>query len=690
MNKFYFYCIRSVITDQHNAVKLGITQFPHHRIRQYNTGDCPGTGMDKYYQDLWQINAASQADLRAFETKVKRYFKSHIRVRHTGELSEWFTLSIQELLDYIDRQVEIVRCLSVMEIEEIHRKSKKPLQKSDIEELVLEDSLNGENLWQKFLNTFLPDKSPRRIQTELWNRLEGMELPIRGYVQWPTGCGKTVGMLELIVQIKEKTAGTYRGLLIAPKNDIFNTISGAFTGLEKFGIKVLDGSNGEFGSLTYPDSHFLVFATHAALLTKSGIASLEKAKINHVHYDEVHHITGDRFYNSIKSFLENSGCLSLTGTSATPLTCSGEQRRRFRELFGDVPLHKCDIDEAVAEGWIAKPRFSVNILPANLSDEETIHRFVDCCFSLITKKGKAGKFIFYIFDNIRFVIEAVRYAKEKYLLADIYSAAGEERTDNDFREAGLDKTSVLFACQRYIEGSDIEGLEGVARLVGEQTAVNVILQICGRALRLDYESKEGWCLIVKKAEDGTTEEQVLDSIVLEILDFLGKGDKRDGLTPREIRAIVQVYVGDVSVGGGLCGVEDTIERVQAAYMRQQMAQRTVKEKYSLIQKINRDLGLTSREEYNSHWDIHGRWIVEPEKYFKTEWICWYHFLGIDLEMFPKTKAAFISTCQERGLYGNSWENYRQKRTTDLPAKPTQLYIDFTEWDKEMGYEEDVW
>ena len=47
----------------------------------------------------------------------------------------------------------------------------------------------------------------------------------------------------------------------------------------------------------------------------------------------------------------------LTGTSATPKTSSPTQQKKISELFGDPLniLHKCDIDEAVREGWIAKP-----------------------------------------------------------------------------------------------------------------------------------------------------------------------------------------------------------------------------------------------------------------------------------------------------------------------------------------------
>jgi hypothetical protein len=128
--------------------------------------------------------------------------------------------------------------------------------------------------FEKFCSIFLPGKLPRRIQIELWYRFKKIcdspgDIDYRGIVQWPTGTGKTIAMLMLIVLVAERCKRRkihYRGLIISPKNDIFNTISGDFKKLSEFGIKICDGSNEKFSTLYVPrDEHVLVMACHQAL-----------------------------------------------------------------------------------------------------------------------------------------------------------------------------------------------------------------------------------------------------------------------------------------------------------------------------------------------------------------------------------------------------------------------------------------
>jgi hypothetical protein len=99
---------------------------------------------------------------------------------------------------------------------------------------------------------------------------------------------------------------------------------------------------------------------------------------------------------------------------------------------------------------------------------------------------------------------------------------------------------ILFACQRFREGSDVKGLEMTCALVGNTTAVYILLQICGRALRLDFEGKEGWCLIVRPSEQGTTEEDVLASIILDIFEFLGDSNKKREI--KEIEPLIKTFL----------------------------------------------------------------------------------------------------------------------------------------------------
>ena len=206
-------------------------------------------------------------------------------------------------------------------------------------------------LKNKFCEVFLSGRVLRQHQTELWKIVQEMcesnrLTNYKGIVQWPTATGKTYGMLMLIILIKEYCTQhniIYNGLLISPKNDIFKTIKSEINKLLHFGITVYDGSEGKLSSLSIPtNQHTLTLACHTALLSEKGLNKLPD--INHIHYDEVHRITGEEFFNLLKKKMNDWNTMTLTGTSATPKTCSKSQHNKLAELFGDPLniLHKLE------------------------------------------------------------------------------------------------------------------------------------------------------------------------------------------------------------------------------------------------------------------------------------------------------------------------------------------------------------
>jgi superfamily II DNA or RNA helicase len=587
------------------------------------------------------------------------------------------------------------------------------LSQNEINEITNEDTIIETNyvskiivnlyteLKNKFCDIFLPGKSLRHHQDELWEIIQKMcespePLKYKGIIQWPTATGKTYGMIMLIILIKEYCTQhniIYNGLLISPKNDIFKTIKREINKLSHFGITVYDGSEGKLSSLSIPiNQHTLTLACHTALLSEKGLNKLPD--INHIHYDEVHRITGEEFFNLLKKKMSDWNTIVLTGTSATPKTCSKLQHNKLAELFGDPLniLHKVDIHEAVRNGYIAKPRFIIKILP-KLDDNATlIELFVDAVVSVFKQKGKAGKAIFYIEKTIQDVKYAYNYAIKTYPELNFYTAIDGQRTDDDFINADIKDGSlhILFACQRYREGSDIRNLELTGRLVGDVITAHILIQICGRALRIDNDvEKEGWCIIVRPSDEGTTEEDVMDSIVLEIFDFMGTNDKP--LDKKDITELVKTYFGDVSISGNRCSIEETIERVQAAYLRNYFAKRTIKEKYTLIQKYNIEMNLKSKEEYQLRAGEHQKYILNPKEYFKNNWISWYDYLGIDTIEYPQTKKEWVEKCKLLEIL--TWDKYKQINDKSLPKNPSEMYEDYTNWDKEFELEldeEHIW
>lgn len=259
---------------------------------------------------------------------------------------------------------------------------------------------------KQFFATFLPNKQPRRIQTELWHIFKqvcAQEEKYRGIVQWATGTGKTIATLILFVLSATahiKKGKIFRGLMIAPKNDIFDTIIHHIRKLSNWDIVICEGHNAQLSSLQIPiDKHVLITATHASLTDAQ--QWLKLPPITHCHYDEVHRITGDMFYKALQENLELWDTQYLTGTSATPKTCITSQHNKIAELFGNPlnVLHKCDVDEAIAEGWIAQPRFGVNVISKGMNKNDLVCSVINIVQTSIAdkqsqKKWKAEKSLY--------------------------------------------------------------------------------------------------------------------------------------------------------------------------------------------------------------------------------------------------------------------------------------------------------
>lgn len=682
----YLYCLLSKYTEK--SLKLGLTTDPPNRLRTYRTGEPPG--FESKFLALWKVNAASKAELAEFEQNMHNHFSLVRQSRSWGTKCEWFNVSFQEVEKYMNSQPFVLCQLSIEEIDVIETKSKSESPKP---------SSALPFLQEEFFATFLPPGcAPRRIQNELWKLWEGIckqDQNYKGIVQWPTATGKTIAMLLLffLSAISAKKKGEiFRGLLIAPTNDIFDTIIDHINKLSKYGISVYKGYKGNLSSLSIPsDKHILITATHQSLTHLDMWDKLPN--ITHFHYDEVHRITGDEFFKNLQTKFVDWNTKFLTGTSATPMTSSRKQHEKIAELFGDPlqTLHQCKVEEAIHEGWIAKPRFGVNIIRNDVPRDTVIRQFVNTIHALYCKKvndthRKGGKIIAYLPYRSE-ASKAVDIAKEIMPDWKIFSAV--ENTDayhhTEFKNTpSEDCPSILFSCERYREGSDIKGIEMTVILMGNIISSYILLQIIGRTLRNDYIGKEGWCIIFRPCDEGTTEQEVLNDIVLQITGFIGKDIH--SLSSREnIQSLVDRFFGPVTISGTVFNVQETIDRIQSMFTRQVFDAGTIKEKYDVIRSTNIEKNLQSRQQYEINGPINTKCIENPKSYFKDNWISWYHFLGVDTSNFPPTKMDWVNKCKQLGI--SSWEDYKQKNMSSLPADPSEMYDDYTNWDNEMGCDE---
>lgn len=554
----------------------------------------------------------------------------------------------------------------------------------------------------------------RRIQEEVWDRwaeILATQRSYRGVVKWPTGTGKTAAELILILlcfEHEKRNGRLYRGVLIAPKNDILDTQIEAIRKLSVFGIEVHEAYNGRFSSTVLPvDKPYLLVVTHAALAMRAEDmdadadveaefrVGLDRLKdITHVHYDEVHRATGQRFFDALARKLAEWGEPYVTGTSATPKTSDTTQHKKLASIFGEpfTLLHQCEVAEAVEEGWIAPPRFFITQIEGTTTVERTVLAVVRQTAHLVERRIAAGMFrdgkaIVYL-DSLRAIKMAADLAITEFPAGwRVYRATEDgTATDHAFRSDAANGTPrILFACDKYREGSDIKGLEFTAVLMGRTIAAYILLQIIGRSLRTDYDGKEGWCCILRPRFEDETADDVFLHVLLDLEAMIAK---TPGVSTKAVvETFVRTYFGDVTLEGRVLDVVETVERAQDMYLRREYDARPAKEKYDTIRSLNRELGLASRDEYLSSRAEHPRFLEDPPLYFRDVWQSWYHFLGVDVSAFPSTKTEWVAACRAAGLL--TWDAYKATADSTLPSNPGELYDDYTNWDREFGVADEI-
>lgn len=711
----YIYILTSPHKKSNNRRKIGLSTLPHHRLNTYLTSCCD---LDElHFEKLYQVRVNSPAELRAIESSLHSHFEAHRRRR------EWFELDSPDRVDeYIRSLPAFMNECTLDDIQDLQHSDDAMKQEKQLLRLQTVAPLaQASNPSEEYFSHMLkPGQAPRRIQSELFDafwEITATTERYKGIVQWPTAVGKTIGMLSLffISFMRRSSQGkTWRGLLIAPQNDILNTIIEHIKKLEKWGIVVVFGHDAQFMDAIRncpTDKHVLIVTTHASLTDLKKWEMLPK--IHHCHYDEVHQSTGEQFFALLPSFAY------MTGTSATPKTCNSDQHTRLHQLFGTPlsVLHQCEMDEAVREGWIAKPKISANIVEY----DTRIQEFVGIIEQSIAQKRAngtwlLGKVIVYL-DTIVDVQNATRCAVHRFnRTATIYMAVKNDnecvdesesdgivdivdgaRNDTQFVKDDADGSPrILFACQRYRQGSDIMGIEMTMVLFKKTIGANVFVQIMGRALRKDpgYDDKEGWCIIVKTRSPDDTEspKAVLDCILLEFANFMMTTSGSVNLTKQKIREFIMQFLVPLRIDNGAdYSIEETVERIQCMYLRKEYERADPKEKYHLVRALNQELGLSAKDDYKTRASEHSKYIEDPKSYFKDNWVSWYHFLGVDTTAFPQTKQEWVAACKEAGIA--SWTEYKnaQKNILSLPANPGDMYEDYTNWDREFGLEDEpVW
>ena len=653
----YIYILTSPHKSSVHRRKIGLTTLPHHRMNTYLTSCCD---LDElYFERLYHVKVPGVEELRDIEGKLHAHFDTLRRRR------EWFELDSPDPVgEFIRNHPSFSKECTLNDVKDLQyskesvKREKRLVQEQEQQQQEQEQEPvlgpvpvpDKKDLICEYFSHMLPLGSllPRRIQSELFCaflKKTAENEKYTGIVQWPTAVGKTIGMLSLLYisfSRRSSEGKIWRGLLIAPQNDILNTIMDSIKRLEKWGITIISGHDAQFVDALqeYPrDRHCLIITTHASLTDRRKWEMLPD--IDHCHYDEVHQSTGMQFFGLLVEWIPKF--TYFTGTSATPKTCNSEQHTRLHQLFGNPleVLHQCEMDEAVKEGWIAQPKIIAKIV-----DSATrIQDFIGIVAQSVTKKREQGKWMYgkviVYLETIADVQAAVRCAVQYFNdsnesgSATIYMAVKDTSAatvtaatdsevvsiegahpDSEFIKDEADGSlRILFACQRYRQGSDIKGIEMTMVLFNSTIATNVFVQIMGRALRRDaaYPNKEGWCVIVKTRSEGEeeTSEDVMDGILLEMASFLLISSSSSNTdikkTKKEqLQDFVSQFL-EFDVDRKEFSIEETVERMQCMYLRKEYVSGNKGVSEYCVEK-----GIDSSFEYAEHRKTETRISLPPD------------------------------------------------------------------------------
>jgi predicted helicase len=111
------------------------------------------------------------------------------------------------------------------------------------------------------------------------------------------------------------------------------------------------------------------------------------------------------------------------------------------------------------------------------------------------------------------------------------------------------------------------------------------------------------------------------------------------------------------------------------------------DEYNYVKELNKELNISSKEEYAKYASKHKNYIEDPYKYFtnKAIWTNWYDYLGINTDGFIKCKTQLTMLCKELKI--NTLDKYKTISKTDprLPLHPADFYQRFSNIEFELGF-----
>ncbi|MHB1910173.1 MAG: helicase-related protein [Nitrososphaerales archaeon] len=683
----YLYVLSSEDYLKDKLIKLGCTEDPHARLQTYRTSYPPGKSREPRFYKLWKINAVDRDEMFQHEGELHdKFVYARLSWTKAGD-SEWFELEESDIYTKIDsfvkNQVWFIEEKSLDEVAHLERPTHLSLNyhhnwKNNIPQKVRDQLLSE---WQKphidQITSFFSD--PKREAATFYA---------------PCGIGKTIMTCEALRRIRPK-----RVIIAVPSLILADQWKKVLISQKVFTEKVIGksciittnkSSSKQIENLT--DETVIIFdeAHHMAGLVSSEGEGMTRAFLD------------ASFKKNVKRFFLTYTPRFIRCEDDKVSYASMDQPEKFGTCLGDIKLRPL-INQGLLPDyriWTLRSFKDVNRSPENDAEH-------------LLEAWRAEEIVGEVSKPIlHHLVVFVRthedgYALKKALLerdAQLHLIYLDENVNPDtrrklvkeFRDASR---SIIINCKMLGEGVDIPEANGVCIMYPKQSQGEIVQMLLRAGRFLEGKTVFHMLFPIFTSDDnrgfqhalcalGSVDEQLRDEIIIRANSMMKDSEGGCGnQIPQANELATQILIETVS--------SDDLETIREIFTGAKLTLLRLEHQespttYEMVRKINRELGLKSIDEYERSSSNHRCYIPEPRITFKERWVSDYHFLGMNIELFPATKEEFVARCKERNLV--LLEDYKKKvkMVNDLPPDPWQMYEGLASWKDLFGIEYELW
>ena len=269
-----------------------------------------------------------------------------------------------------------------------------------------------------------------------------------------------------------------------------------------------------------------------------------------------------------------------------------------------------------------------------------------------------------------------------------------------------ERNSMLFCINKCQEGSDINHVDcGINLDAVKKRSFVKTMQSGGRIMRPDKEKKKERAHIIEPVVidlDSSANMLTIQKVLDYYKDVLDLNDDKDWESDYENllelvknseidviqkKIIIKIdgnerhnivmkfeFIKNTSDWGNIKNMLKTeITKNSSADLMEQLSK-----EYMLDKKQNIDLCIGSSEQYAKMIDKYN-FKNNPKEYYKSIWINWGNYLGLDQCGYPVTMKQWRALIKNRNI--RSFDKYMD--CVDLPSVPSDLYDEFTNIDNEL-------